>query len=112
MFRRLACLLLILALLLPTAAGAASLITGVDARLTMKLSTRSGPGTLYTELGTYLGKGHEVTAISRAYDMRNGIWWIQVEFEYQNEKRRAYTGHKRLDLSLNAVPEEGGALGF
>lgn len=102
MMKRFLSLLLCAMLLLPGCAGAA-----VRVESKMRIATRSGPGTDYTELGSYYQAGYEVTAISRAYDSRNGIWWIQVEFTYQKELIRVYTGHKRLDMSLYAVPEEG-----
>lgn len=106
--KRLIALLLCLTLLTSmSCAHAASLLSGIDVRLKMRLATRSGPGTTYTELGSYFAPGDCVTAVSRAYDERNGIWWVQVEFTYQKELYRAYTGHKRLDMALTAVPEEG-----
>lgn len=107
MMKRLLSFLLCLMLLGVTAAQAAALINGVDVPLKLRLATRSGPGTTYTELGSYFAPGDHVTAVSRAYDERNGIWWVQVEFTYQKELYRAYTGHKRLDMALTAVPEEG-----
>ena len=74
--------------------------------LNQRLATRSGPGTQYTELGSYFQEGTVLTAISAAYDDRNGIWWIQTEFTYHGEKRRAYTGLKRLNMQVSDVPQE------
>ncbi len=75
-------------------------------KLKQRLATRSGPGTQYTELGSYFQAGETLTAVSAAYDDRNGIWWIQTEFTYLGEKRRAYTGLKRLDMKVSDVPQE------
>ena len=75
-------------------------------RLNQRLATRSGPGTQYTELGSYFQAGTTLTAISAAYDDRNGIWWIQTEFSYGGELRRAYTGLKRLEMQVSDVPVE------
>ena len=44
--------------------------------LKQRMATRSGPGTQYTELGSYYKEGTAVTAVSAAYDDRNGIWWM------------------------------------
>lgn len=74
--------------------------------LNQRMATRSGPGTQYTELGSYFQAGTAVTAVSAAYDERNEIWWIQTEFTYNGEKRRAYTGVKRLDMQASDVPAE------
>ena len=70
------------------------------------LATRSGPGTNYNELGTYSVQGQTVKALSKAYDERNGIWWIQVELSYGEDLRRVYTGLKRLSMDVNLVPTE------
>jgi len=74
--------------------------------LKMRLSTRTGPSTNYTEPGSFHSKGYELGVISQAYDDRNGIWWVQVEFEYKGEPMRAYTGVKRVDVNLQYVPVE------
>lgn len=74
--------------------------------LKMRLSTRTGPSTNYTEPGSFHSKGYELDVISQAYDDRNGIWWVQVEFEYKGEPMRAYTGVKRVDVDLQYVPVE------
>ena len=74
--------------------------------LKQRMATRSGPGTQYTELGSYFQEGTAVTAVSAAFDDRNDIWWIQTEFTYNGEKRRAYTGVKRLEMMASDVPAE------
>ena len=99
--KKLALLLCLVMMLLATAAQAS-----VKATLTARMATRSGPSTKYTELGSYFSRGTKVTAVSRSYDSRNGIWWIQVEFKYRNSYRRAYTGRKRMVVVSNQLPEE------
>ncbi len=88
----------------PTAAPTVS--SRVPGVLKMRLATRTGPSTNYTEPGSFHSKGYELDVISQAYDNRNGIWWVQVEFEYKSEKMRAYTGLKRVDVNLERVPVE------
>ena len=79
-------------------------ITGT---LNAKLATRTGPGTQYDEPGTFLSAGSQVTVLSKAYDTRNEIWWIQVEFSVSGSRYRAYTGLKRFtNLNVSYVPEE------
>lgn len=80
--------------------------TRIPGVLKMRLATRTGPSTNYTEPGSFHSKGYELDVISQAYDSRNGIWWVQVEFEYKGEPMRAYTGVKRVDVNLENVPVE------
>ena len=78
--------------------------TGV---LNSKLATRTGPSTKYDEPGTFLSAGRQVTVLSKAYDSRNEIWWVQVEFSAGGAQYRAYTGVKRFNgLNLQYIPEE------
>ncbi len=79
---------------------------GIRTTLSMRLATRSGPSTKYTELGSYFKAGDPITVLSRAYDSGNGIWWVQVEFTYLGTPRRAYTGLKRVNLDAGLIPEE------
>ena len=79
---------------------------GVEATLLMRLATRSGPSTNYDGLGSYFSEGDRVKVLTKAYDKRNGIWWVQVEFKYQGTPRRAYTGVKRVDVNLDYIKEE------
>ena len=76
------------------------------AKTLMRVSSRSGPGTNYDELGSYYKAGYTLTVLSRAYDDRNGIWWLQVELSYGSELRRMYTGLKRVDIDINTVQDE------
>ncbi len=79
----------------------------VNATLNSRLATRTGPSTNYDEPGSFFSAGHSVYVLSRAYDSRNNIWWVQVEFRYSGAWYRAYTGVKRFNgLNLNAIPEE------
>ena len=97
---------LILALLL-TAAVLPAAADGVMSTLRQKIATRSGPSTAYDGTGTYLinnWKTSQVKVFSRARG--NDIWWLQVEFTENGRKYRAYTGQQRLNIDVNAVPEE------
>ena len=80
--------------------------TGIQVLTKERLATRSGPGTDYTELGSYFQQGTWVRALSAAYDSKNGIWWIQVELTYLGEQRRVYTGVKRLEMNADMVRTE------
>ncbi len=77
-----------------------------DATLLMKIATRTGPGTGYTEPGTFLQAGDRVSVISKIYDEVNEIWWVQVEFSYNHQWYRAYTGAQRMSVDLTLVPTE------
>ena len=77
-----------------------------DTTLIMRLSTRTGPSTNYTELGSYFKAGDPIRVLTCAYDSRNGIYWVQVEFTYQHQLRRAYTGLKRVNASTSHLPVE------
>ena len=80
--------------------------TGLIVTTKERLATRSGPGTNYTETGSYFQQGVSVKAISSAYDQSNSIWWVQVELSYNGEMRRVYTGVKRLEMAATDVPVE------
>ncbi len=74
-----------------------------------KLSTRTGPGTQYSEGGTYSVKGQWIKVLAKAWDKRNGIWWVKCEIPYRKEIRVLWTGWKRFDhstISLDDLPEE------
>lgn len=84
-----------------------SALASTDARVIEKrIATRTGPGTKYTEPGSFLYKGAEVTVHTKVWDSRNEIYWVQVEFTSAGERYRAYTGDWRLDVDLNYVPYE------
>lgn len=74
-----------------------------------KLATRKGPGTQYEGGGTYNVKGQYIQVLAKAYDKRNGIWWVKCVIPYHGEQRILWTGYKRFDhstLSLDQLPEE------
>ena len=95
-------LILTLALMLLCASASASVL----AKAKQPLATRTGPGTYYTEVGTYLQAGDTVQVHSRVWDDENEIWWVQVEFQDGYNRIRAYTGAWRLNVNLNALPIE------
>jgi len=70
-----------------------------------KLATRSGPGTQYSEPGTFNVQGQWIRILSRAY--ANGVWWVQCVIPWRNQEIIAWTGWKRFDpasLDLELVP--------
>ena len=71
---------------------------------TQRISTRSGPGTTYSEMGTYNHvKNTWVQVRARAWDARNEIWWVEVLIGDQ----WLWTGYKRFDpesLPLESLP--------
>ena len=72
-----------------------------------KLATRKGPGTQYEGGGTYSVKGQYIKVLSRAWDKRNGIWWVKCEIPYKKQIRVLWTGYKRFDpstLPLESIP--------
>ena len=74
-----------------------------------KLATRKGPGTQYDGGGTYSVKGQYIQVLAKAYDGRNGIWWVKCVIPYKGEDRILWTGWKRFDhstISLDDLPEE------
>ena len=82
---------------------------GLYAGLTQKLATRTGPGTWYDEPGTFFSGSWSYTSVrvlTRAWDSRNDIWWVQVEFTSGGKDYRAYTGLKRVSVNINSVPDE------
>ena len=74
------------------------------ARAIMDIATRSGPTTGYTGLGSYKVNGQAVRVLSRVND--GSIWWLQIEFEYNNKIIRCYTGLKRVGINISRVPDE------
>ena len=74
-----------------------------------KLATRKGPSTTYEGGGTYNVKNQWIRVLAKAWDRRNGIWWLKCEIPYRNEIRVLWTGYKRFDpnsLDLADLPEE------
>ncbi len=93
----------LLALMLLCSAALADTATG---RLNQRIATRTGPGTSYTEPGTFLSAGDYVTVHTKVWDSRNEIWWVQVEFTSGGKSYRAYTGSWRMNVDLRNVPAE------
>ncbi len=86
--------------------------TGIWAINNQRIQTRSGPSTQYDGIGAYFNEGgHPVRVISRAAD-NNGVWWLQVEFEYGGKWVRVYTGLKRVDVNIHAVPDDPQPIGW
>lgn len=74
----------------------------------MKISTRSGPSTSYTDMGTYDLTGQYLKILARAYDDVNGIWWVQCVIPSNGQA--LWTGYKRFDpstLPLEIIPVAG-----
>ena len=87
--------------------GCGSALAATEARvIDNRIATRSGPGTKYTEPGSFLSYGDWVTVHTKAWDDSNGIYWLQVEFTSGGQRYRAYTGSRRIDASLNDIPDE------
>ena len=73
-----------------------------------KLATRSGPGTQYSEPGTFNVKGQMIRILSKAYDS-GGVLWVKCVIPYKGSTVIAWTGWKRFDhstLDINTVPYE------
>lgn len=103
MMKRIAAILLTVVLLATCLPALAS----TDARvIENRIATRSGPGTAYSEPGSFLYYGAELIVHTKVWDSRNEMYWLQVEFTSGREKYRAYTGDWRLDVDLNWVPYE------
>ena len=92
---------LVILSLLPGAALASLNIT-----TNQKLATRTGPSTRYDEPGTFLYAGANVTAVCKAWDSYNEIWWVQVDFTDGSSRYRVYTGLKRLNVNIQSLTEE------
>lgn len=87
--------------------GCSAALAATDAWVSVSdVSTRSGPGTEYTEPGTFLYYGADVTVHTKVWDERNELHWVQIEFTSGNQRYRAYTGDWRLSGDLTGVPYE------
>ena len=81
-------------------------LAATTATTKMPLATRTGPGTQYTEPGTFLTAGQQVKVHTKVWDDVNELWWVQVEFFAEGRIYRAYTTASRLNVDLTTVPEE------
>ena len=110
MFRKTAALLLALMLCLAAGLAAADNYTQyswIYGTANRRVATRTGPGTQYDEPGSFNQAGAGYSILSKAYDQRNGIWWVQIEIPTRDGVIWAYTGVKRFNnLNLNAIMEE------
>ena len=97
-----ACLILLCA-----SAGASgySINSGAGTVLNQRMSTRSGPGSAYLDLGTYFESGTVVSTLTSARD-RGGSWWIQVDFGYHGKQRRAYAPASCFSIDAGSLPCE------
>ena len=102
--KRMLILLLVIAMLVPCAALAYyNPTTGMStdspsvmyARLNQRMATRTGPGTQYSEPGTFYSEGTKVKLISYTTDI-NGVKWVQAEIDANGSLMRVYTGLKRF----------------
>lgn len=75
---------------------AASALASVSATPNQRLAFRTGPNTKYVELYT-LPQETQIRAIE--YESGNGVTWVLVEYTYQGERCRAYTGLKRMTVN-------------
>ena len=71
-----------------------------------RIPTRSGPGTMYDEPGSFFSAGQEVKVVSKSWDENNHLYWSQLEFEYKGAWYRLYTTASRIDVDATNVPEE------
>ena len=81
--------------------------SGIPARLSQKIATRTGPSSAYDEPGTFLASSFsnaQVTVLTKAQG--NGVWWLQIEFQDGGSRYRVYTGQKRVNVDISRVPEE------
>lgn len=78
----------------------------MTARLNQRMATRTGPGTQYSEPGTFFSDGDPVKLISYTTDA-NGVKWVQAEIDVRGKLMRVYTGLKRFDgVNLNKLCRE------
>ncbi|MBR5560477.1 MAG: hypothetical protein IKU73_03605 [Clostridia bacterium] len=73
----------------------------MSATLNQRMATRTGPGTKYSEPGTFYSAGDIVKLISYTTDA-SGVKWVQAEIDVHGKLMRVYTGLKRfngVDLS-------------
>ena len=73
----------------------------MTAYLNQKLATRSGPGTNYTELGTY---GQNTNIVLYEQEIGGSVTWGMIEFRGNGGLIRAYTGMKRIDTDTTDIP--------
>lgn len=83
--------------------GGYSYTADVYATANQRIATRTGPGTQYSEMGTYYLAGQTLRLTYKAWDSRNGIYWVLVDIPGVGQ---LWTGAKRFDnLDLNLLPD-------
>ena len=83
--------------------------SAASANLKMKLATRSGPGTQYDEPGTFFANNWKSTTVRvLAKEWDGDIWWVLVDFSSGGARYRVWTGLKRVDVNVDALPEQYG----
>ncbi len=90
----------------PTVYGSSS--NAASAKLKMRLSTRSGPGTQYSETGSYFNDNWQtvtVQVLAKEWDSYNDIWWVLVDFTAEGARHRVWTGQKRVDVNVDSLRE-------
>ena len=91
MLKRVLCLVLCLAVLLPACA-----LASVSATPNQQLAFRTGPNTKYDWL-FHMPQDTQLTAIE--YEQGNGVTWVLVEFWRDGKLERGYTGLKRMTVN-------------
>ena len=81
--------------------------SGVIGYANKRLATRSGPGTMYDEPGSFLSADSEVKVVAKSWDENNHLYWYHFEFEYKNEWYRLYTTDSRIDVeNVTLIPDQ------
>ena len=70
-----------------------STVAGFNADAIQEIAVRTGPNTIYTELGTF-PRSTEIKVFGCEWG--DGVEWVLVEFEYNGKTWRGYTGIKRI----------------
>lgn len=79
------------------------LTEGIAATLIMKMATRLGPSTAYSEILGTLPQDTKIVVIEQTM---GSVPWALVDYEYQGARYRAYTGMKRIQ-TYYSVPWAG-----
>ena len=80
---------------------------GVIGYSNQRIPTRSGPGTMYDEPGSFFSAGQEVKVVGKSWDENNHLYWYQLEFEYKDAWYRLYTTDGRIDVAnVEAIPDQ------
>ena len=81
--------------------------SGVIGYSNQRIPTRSGPGTMYDEPGSFFSAGQEVKVVGKSWDDNNHLYWYHLEFEYKDAWYRLYTTDGRIDVAnVEAIPDQ------